>query len=74
MVRAKKKAASPKKPRASTPHEYVAALPPERREVIEKLRSVLTKNLPAGFEETIEYGMLAYVVPLRLYPAAFVSR
>ena len=56
---------------AHTPMEYLDALAPERREVIRKLRQVLRKNLPRGFAETIEYGMLAYVVPHAVYPAGY---
>jgi hypothetical protein len=56
---------------ATTPAEYLETLPPDRREAIGRLRRVLLENLPAGFEETIEYGMLAYVVPHRLYPAGY---
>ena len=56
---------------AVTPAQYVASLPPERQAVIKKLRQVLKKNLPKGFEETIGYGMLAYVVPHTAYPAGY---
>jgi hypothetical protein len=56
---------------ATTPTEYLETLPPDRREVIGKLRQVLLENLPEGFVETIEHGMLAYVVPHRLYPAGY---
>jgi hypothetical protein len=56
---------------ATTAAEYVAALPPERRRVIEKLRRVLRRNLPTGFEETVDHGMLAFVVPHRLFPAGY---
>ncbi len=54
-----------------TPDEYVAALPPERAEVISKLRSVIQENIPEGFEEMMSYGMIGYVVPHSLYPAGY---
>jgi hypothetical protein len=38
---------------------------------MKKLRQALRKNLPQGFEETMGHGMLAYVVPLRLYPGGY---
>lgn len=57
--------------KARTPAEYLASLPPRRQVVLKKLRQVLRKNLPKGFEETMGYGMLAYVVPLRLYPEGY---
>jgi hypothetical protein len=53
---------------AQTPDEYVASLPADRKEAISKLRQAILKNLPAGFEETMGYGMLGYVVPHSLYP------
>ncbi|HVV55316.1 MAG TPA: DUF1801 domain-containing protein [Mucilaginibacter sp.] len=56
---------------AKNPDEYVASLPPERREVISKLRGVIIRNLPQGFEETMGYGMLGYVVPHSLYPKGY---
>ena len=41
--------------------------------MVERLRGVLRKNLPAGFEETIDYGMIGYVVPLSLFPAGYLD-
>ncbi len=55
----------------STPEEYIAALPDDRREPVSRLREVILKNLPKGFEETIGYGMLGYVVPHSLYPKGY---
>ncbi len=56
---------------AKTPDEYIESLPPDRKEAMSKLREVLLKNLPQGFEETIGYGMLGYVVPHSLYPKGY---
>ena len=56
---------------ANTPDEYVATLPPERQDAINKLRDVILKNLPDGFEETMSYGMLGYVVPHSLYSKVY---
>lgn len=56
---------------ATTPAEYIAALPPARRAAVKKLRQMLRKHLPKGFKETMGYGMLAYVVPHSLYPAGY---
>ena len=56
---------------AKTPQEYIDSLPPDRREVISKIREVLLKNLPDGFEETMGYGMLGYVVPHSLYQKGY---
>lgn len=52
---------------ASTPDEYIAELPEERATAVQKLRDTIKKNLPKGFEETISYGMIGYVVPHSIY-------
>lgn len=57
----------------STPAEYIALLPPDRKAVVERLREKLRSNLPGGFEETIDYGMIGYVVPLSRYPAGYLD-
>jgi hypothetical protein len=54
-----------------TPEEYIGQLPPDRKAAIQKLREVILAKLPKGFEETIGYGMLAYVVPHTLYPKGY---
>ena len=55
----------------STVNEYIQQLPPDRKLVMEALRSVILKNIPQGFKETISYGMIGYVVPHKLYPAGY---
>ncbi len=56
---------------AATPREYLESLPPDRKRAIEKLRKALKGNLPKGFSERMEGGMLAYVVPHSLYPDGY---
>lgn len=51
--------------------EYLEQLPEDRAEAVEQLRRTLKKNLPKGFEETLGYGMLCYVVPHALYPDGY---
>ncbi len=53
---------------AKTPDAYVKSLPTDRREAISQVRKVILKNLPKGFEETVDFGMLTYVVQLKRYP------
>ncbi|MBG43457.1 MAG: hypothetical protein CL530_05755 [Aequorivita sp.] len=57
--------------KASTPDQYIAELPEDRKEVMQKLRDIVKKNLPKGFEETMQYGMLGYVVPHSIYPDGY---
>lgn len=56
---------------STTPQEYIDSLPDERRESVEKLRNVILKNLPKGFQEVMGYGMLGYVVPHQIYPDGY---
>jgi len=59
---------------ASTPEAYLAELPPERREVIEAVRAVILENLPDGFVEGMEFGMLSYHVPLEVFGDTYNGR
>lgn len=56
---------------AASPEEYIRQLPEDRKQSIERLRTVILDNLPDGFEETMAYGMISYVVPHRIYPAGY---
>lgn len=55
----------------TTPDAYVAALPTDRKDIIQAMREAMLKNIPKGFEETISYGMIGYVVPHSIYPAGY---
>src|SRR5262249_21083094 len=63
--------ASPMQSQAKTVDDYLAELPPDRREAIGAVRKVILKNLPKGYEEIMQYGMINYVVPHRLFPAGY---
>ncbi len=52
---------------ASTVEEYLGELSEERRVVIEAVRQVILKNLPKGYEEVMNWGMITYQVPLETY-------
>ena len=53
---------------------YIAGLPEPRRSAIAAVRDVVLANLPAGYEESAEFGMLSYQVPLRVYPETYNKR
>lgn len=55
----------------TTPAAYIASLPTDRRKVITAVRSIIRKRLPKGYEEAMNYGMLAYQVPLSRYPDTY---
>jgi hypothetical protein len=56
---------------ATSPDEYIASPPAERQAAMTQLRQVIMKNLPKGFIETMQYGMIGYAVPHSLYPAGY---
>ena len=55
----------------STVSEYISQLEESRKEIIENLRKAMKSNLPAGFNEEINYGMIGYVVPHSIYPSGY---
>ena len=58
---------------AKTVPQYLAKLPPERRAAIAAVRAVIRQHLPTGYAETMQYGMISYVVPLTRYPAGYLG-
>ena len=56
---------------AATVDEYLQELPPERREVISAVREVVLQNLPNGYVEGMNWGMISYEIPLETYPNTY---
>ncbi|MFI0428745.1 DUF1801 domain-containing protein [Mariniflexile sp. HMF6888] len=56
---------------ANLPEDYINQLPQDRQEPIKKLREIIKNKIPKGFEETMSYGMIGYVVPHTLYPDGY---
>ncbi len=56
---------------ASTVDAYLAELPAERRAAIATVRDEILTNLPAGYEEAMNWGMITYQVPLTTYPDTY---
>ena len=50
---------------------YLASLPDDRRAAIAAVRAVIVENLPPGFGEGMQYGMIGYSVPLERYPDTY---
>jgi uncharacterized protein YdhG (YjbR/CyaY superfamily) len=57
--------------KATTVDAYFDELPEERKKPMSKLRSVIKKNIPKGFKEEMNYGMIGFVVPHSKYPAGY---
>lgn len=53
--------------KATTVEQYLKELPADRREALEAIRAVILKNLDKGFEEGMQYGMIGYYVPHRIF-------
>jgi uncharacterized protein YdhG (YjbR/CyaY superfamily) len=56
---------------ATTIDEYLASLPEDRRETIAAVRAIVLNNLPDGYEEAMNWGMIAYQIPLATYPDTY---
>ena len=58
---------------ATTVSEYLASLPPERKNELAPVRAAIMKRLPKGYAEEMQYGMITYVVPLATYPGGYLG-
>ena len=57
--------------KAKTVKEYLAELPDDRRESLTTVRDVILQNLPPGYEETMNWGMITYQIPPETYPNTY---
>jgi hypothetical protein len=57
--------------KAATVAAYLAELPPDRRADVAAVRNVILANLDRDYEEGMQYGMIGYCVPLRVFAAGY---
>lgn len=57
--------------KTNSPEEYLQELPEDRKAIIQKLRKSILDHIPDGFQETMSYGMIGYVIPHSLYPKGY---
>jgi hypothetical protein len=57
--------------KAASVGEYLAAQPADRRATLEAVRQVILENLDKDYEEGMQYGMIGYYVPHRVFPAGY---
>src|ERR1035437_6231700 len=57
--------------KATTVEEYLAGLPEDRGRAIGAVREIILKNLDKAYEEGMQYGMIGYYVPHRVFPAGY---
>jgi len=56
---------------ATTVDEYLSELPEDRGAAMSLVRAVILANLPGGYEETMNWGMITYQVPLNYHPDTY---
>jgi uncharacterized protein YdhG (YjbR/CyaY superfamily) len=56
---------------ATSVEQYLSELPQDRRAAIEAVRRTILENLPEGYGEAMNWGMIAYQVPLEVYPDTY---
>ena len=59
---------------AGSVEDYLEELPRERREALQAVRKVVLDNLPAGYVETMNWGVITYEIPLERYPDTYNKR
>ncbi len=57
--------------KATTAAQYLAELPADRRQEIQRVRAVIMENLDPRYEEGMQYGMISFHVPHSIYPAGY---
>lgn len=57
--------------KATTVAQYLSELPSERAAVVATVRDLVNAHLPAGFDETMRWGMITWEVPLERYPNTY---
>lgn len=57
--------------KAASPIDYILELPLDRQEAIKNIQKAILDNMPLGFKEVMQYGMLCYVVPHEIYPKGY---
>jgi hypothetical protein len=57
--------------KAATVEAYLRSLPEDRRAALTAVRNVILKNLDASYEEGMQYGIIGYYVPHRVYPKGY---
>jgi hypothetical protein len=57
--------------KAATPAAYIAEMPPERRAAIKAVRKTIRANIPKGFQEMMDFGMIVWAIPLKRYPDTY---
>jgi hypothetical protein len=55
----------------TTVEAYLDSLPDDRRQALSAVRAVILDNLPGGYEEAMQWGMISYIISLSRYPNTY---
>lgn len=56
---------------ATSVDDYLRQVPDDRRDVIVRVLELVRHNIPPGYEETIAFGMIGWVIPIERYPHTY---
>ena len=56
---------------ASTVEQYLAELADDRSDALAEVREAILANLPDGYVEAMNWGMISYQVPLDVFPDTY---
>ena len=59
------------KSKANNIKQYLNELPDDRKKAISIVRQTILENLPDGYDEVMNWGMITYEVPLETYPNTY---
>ena len=57
--------------KADSVEQYLNELPEDRKESLSIVREAIVKNLPTGYVEVMNWGMITYEVPLETFPDTY---
>ena len=57
--------------KAISVEQYLDELPDYRKESLSMVRKTIVENLPAGYDEVMNWGMITYEIPLETYPDTY---
>ena len=57
--------------KANNIEQYLNELSDDRKEAISIVRQTILENLPDGYDEVMNWGMITYEVPLETYPNTY---
>ena len=57
--------------KTNTVKQYLNELPNDRKKAISIVRQTILENLPEGYDEVMNWGMITYEVPLETYPNTY---